>query len=280
MPASAQTPATRWPSRPDLEPLHQLDDWRYLPGFNGELPDLLTGHYLLGNGYRAYNPVLMRFNSPDSLSPFGEGGINAYGYCRGNPVGQMDPTGHLPVFQRLGKWLSLIGKKPKAATNIKQVTRGIFSFEKTPAKTKTLTLLGHGTTKPPEGLEPMHLAMSGGNALTPKALHNRLIAAGINTEQYEKIKLMMCWSGSGDAGSFAAAFSRLTNTPVKGYKGLAFTNLNPQDIEDLIARQSHKLRKLSSGNYEHAKGIYIYKKNISAKTRKIFNYQPVNFTPL
>ncbi|EGH34551.1 hypothetical protein PSYJA_38611, partial [Pseudomonas syringae pv. japonica str. M301072] len=44
-----------------------------LPGFNGEQPDPLTGHYLLGNGYRAYNPVLMRFNSPDSMSPFGRG---------------------------------------------------------------------------------------------------------------------------------------------------------------------------------------------------------------
>lgn len=47
-------------------------------GFNGECPDLTTGHYLLGNGYRAFNPVLMRFNSPDSLSPFDEGGLNGY----------------------------------------------------------------------------------------------------------------------------------------------------------------------------------------------------------
>ncbi len=44
-----------------------------LLGFNGERPDPVTGHYLLGNGYRGFNPVLMRFNSPDSLSPFGEG---------------------------------------------------------------------------------------------------------------------------------------------------------------------------------------------------------------
>ncbi|WP_116800465.1 RHS repeat-associated core domain-containing protein [Pseudomonas syringae] len=65
-----------------------------LPGFNGERPDPLTGHYLLGNGYRAYNPVLMRFNSPDSLSPFGNGGVNAYGYCTGDPVNRSDPTGH------------------------------------------------------------------------------------------------------------------------------------------------------------------------------------------
>ncbi len=54
-----------------------------LPGFTGQRVDPVTGHYLLGNGYRAFNPVLMRFNSPDSLSPFGEGGVNAYGYCGG-----------------------------------------------------------------------------------------------------------------------------------------------------------------------------------------------------
>jgi RHS repeat-associated protein len=70
-----------------------------LPGFNGEQPDPVTGHYLLGNGYRAFNPVLMRFNSPDSLSPFGEGGLNGYGYCVGDPVNRVDSTGHLGVRQ-------------------------------------------------------------------------------------------------------------------------------------------------------------------------------------
>ncbi|MEE1999277.1 RHS repeat-associated core domain-containing protein [Pseudomonas syringae] len=66
-----------------------------LLGFNGERRDPVTGHYLLGNGYRAYNPVLMRFNSPDSLSPFDEGGLNAYGYCGGDPIGYVDPSGHI-----------------------------------------------------------------------------------------------------------------------------------------------------------------------------------------
>jgi RHS repeat-associated protein len=66
-----------------------------LLGFNGERPDPVTGHYLLGNGYRAFNPVLMRFNSPDSLSPFGEGGLNSYAYCVGDPINRSDPTGHI-----------------------------------------------------------------------------------------------------------------------------------------------------------------------------------------
>lgn len=66
-----------------------------LLGFNGERPDPVTGHYLLGNGYRAFNPVLMRFNSPDSLSPFGKGGLNSYTYCLGDPVNSSDASGHI-----------------------------------------------------------------------------------------------------------------------------------------------------------------------------------------
>ncbi|BCX65538.1 MULTISPECIES: RHS repeat-associated core domain-containing protein [Pseudomonas] len=65
-------------------------------GFNGELNEANPEWYLLGNGYRAYNPSLMRFHSPDSLSPFGRGGRNAYTYCGGEPMMNSDPTGHLP----------------------------------------------------------------------------------------------------------------------------------------------------------------------------------------
>lgn len=68
-----------------------------LLGFNGERRDPLTGYYDLGQGYRQFNPVLMRFNSPDSWSPFGDGGLNAYAYCLGDPVNRTDGTGHAPV---------------------------------------------------------------------------------------------------------------------------------------------------------------------------------------
>ncbi|MBH2037552.1 MAG: RHS repeat-associated core domain-containing protein [Pseudomonadales bacterium] len=71
-----------------------------LLGFNGERPDPVTGHYLLGNGYRAFNPVLMRFNSPDSWSPFGKGGMNAYAYCSGDPRNRRDSTGHFSIFPK------------------------------------------------------------------------------------------------------------------------------------------------------------------------------------
>ena len=62
-------------------------------GFNGQRIEPLTECYSLGHGRRVYNPVLRRFYSPDRLSPFENGGLNAYVYCSGDPVNYEDPTG-------------------------------------------------------------------------------------------------------------------------------------------------------------------------------------------
>lgn len=67
-------------------------------GFKGE-PVNPLGLYHLGNGYRLYDPQLHRFQTPDSLSPFGEGGPAAYVYCSGDPVNYHDPSGHHQVAQ-------------------------------------------------------------------------------------------------------------------------------------------------------------------------------------
>jgi RHS repeat-associated protein len=80
-----------------------------LAGFNGEQMDAVTGLYLLGNGYRAYSPTLMRFTSPDSMSPFGAGGLNAYAYCLGDPVNRIDPTGHISWQSIAGIALGVLG---------------------------------------------------------------------------------------------------------------------------------------------------------------------------
>ncbi|WP_241667802.1 RHS repeat-associated core domain-containing protein [Pseudomonas sp. Sample_24] len=89
-----------------------------LLGFNGERPDPLTGHYHLGNGYRQFNPVLMRFNSPDNLSPFEKGGLNPYVYCVGDPVNRSDPTGHFSGLLLAGIIGLVVGTASAAAAEI------------------------------------------------------------------------------------------------------------------------------------------------------------------
>lgn len=65
-----------------------------LLAFQGECYVKNLGCYLLGNGYRAYSPILMRFLSADNQSPFYSGGLNCYAAFSGDPVNKIDPSGH------------------------------------------------------------------------------------------------------------------------------------------------------------------------------------------
>lgn len=132
---------------------HRLpgDRLNTLLGFNGERHDWATGNYLLGNGYRAFNPVTQRFNAPDSWSPFGRGGTNAYVYCLGDPVNRDDRTGHFSigsVFKNLRRLVGFKfnGRKKMAGTGSSanpENSPSAFQF----LKSDKATLVGfHGTS--------------------------------------------------------------------------------------------------------------------------------------
>ncbi len=72
--------------------------------FTGRWRDPVTGNYPLGNGHRSYSPSNRRFLSPDSLSPFGRGGINTYAYCAGDPVNRTDPSGRFSILKTFLPW--------------------------------------------------------------------------------------------------------------------------------------------------------------------------------
>lgn len=108
-------------------------------GYNGERRETQTGWYLLGNGYRVFNPLLMRFHSPDSSSPFGEGGLNAYMYCVGDPINHVDPTGHISLVGSISRgFRSLFG-----SSRITTATPGINPRLKVPE-----TVLGRNPNAP------------------------------------------------------------------------------------------------------------------------------------
>jgi len=137
-----------------------------LLGFNGERPDPLTGHYLLGNGYRAFNPVLMRFNSPDNLSPFGIGGLNPYAYCEGEPVLGSDATGH---------W--------KAPGIINSLWKGIKNvFGRTPSKLRTPASAGTPNSKNLASTQP-HVVQEYGIATHKEILQARATSSPKNPAQ-------------------------------------------------------------------------------------------------
>ncbi|MCT8345287.1 hypothetical protein LG003_21185 [Photorhabdus kleinii] len=100
-------------------------------GYNGERLDDMVRQYHLGNGYRAYNPALQRFTCPDSMSPFGDGGINQYIYCEGDPINLTDPTGHGHLLRRrvekgVATVVDIIGRSTKDAVE-EEIGKEVFT---------------------------------------------------------------------------------------------------------------------------------------------------------
>ncbi len=243
-----------------------------LPGFTGQQADPVTGHYLLGNGYRGFNPILMTFNSPDSLSPFGEGGLNAYAYCKGDPVNQIDPSGHAPVLLRLLRHLGLRQKRtllqefPSTLKGLKlsnHVNLGDYlNVYDNVTKKGQRELLVHAHGIPLESTGHPQLSMGTGD-VSPELLNYKIMRNKGNLDNYDNLHLVVCYSADGGANSFAAQLSELTRLPVKSYKGKVFYKYN-YDIRNTLS-DGDTLRDIYKGNtFRKGSGLY-----------KAFSYEPV-----
>ena len=257
-------------------PYGHQNDAKALPSvsaFNGERPDPVTGHYLLGQGYRAFNPVLMRFNSQDSLSPFGKGGINAYGYCGGDPLNRVDPTGHF--FSKIVRALkygfakgasAFTGGQVKKVNKITRLSEGIIAFEDTFKNKPRMNFIGHGHLN--EGTA--RLMFDESHSIEARSLVHLAANNGIDVKHYNYLRTIMCYSANGDSQSFGATLSALTNRPVKSYKG----TVRVIDPDELIP-------KLQNGETSsHSSLIAVLKnKNLWKLHPQRFkvNYQPVTY---
>ncbi|WP_371914247.1 RHS repeat-associated core domain-containing protein [Pseudomonas sp. NFACC14] len=241
-----------------------------LLGFNGERPDPVTGHYLLGNGYRAFNPVLMRFNSSDSWSPFEESGINSYVYCMGDPINMNDPSGHIGSFWRglLSFWKT---RKPKLTApkniilkpigNVRNIASNITIFEDTYKEMPRLNIAGHGL--PGLILVDDHLT-------SPTQFYEYL-AQRIDTKKYNSLRLLFCHSAD-NPNSFGEQFATLTNKPVKAFSGtIAFGLYSKSRIRLDIG--TAKIKKVKNASI-----LKDYKHN-EISGRVIPPYKSIKFHP-
>jgi RHS repeat-associated protein len=213
-----------------------------LLGFNGERPDAVTGHYLLGNGYRAFNPVLMRFNSPDSWSPFGKGGLNSYTYCLGDPVNFSDPNGHsLFVATQLLRW----GRR--AATKIVKKSREIVLDE---------SITSQSVAKLRPGITPTQ-------AVSARSKMNKIKYLAKTEPLNAKYR-----SDLKSAEKHAKAIESLTGIPVSGNQRLnllkSIAGSEPSDLE--LIYSCRKLDNIKRGEYDPATPIFGRPSQQSART--------------
>lgn len=237
-----------------------------LLGFNGQPPDPVTGHFHLGNGYRQFNPVLMRFNGPDNWSPFGQGGLNTYAYCKGDPINYSDPTGHMrgitSLFRKTKK-LAATAKPAENAGNIKNISRvnnELHTFENNDGS--KLTIVTHGN----EQTKKMY---SDGKLWAADDLLNT-----IDVKKYDRVRILACHSDE-----VGAEIALKTNKKVKAYIGEVTTNLSGE-ILDKMYYLRRDTKNPTAGNFT----VKFTKENPhNPETHPVehsrFNYQPVRFIP-
>ncbi len=197
-----------------------------LLGFNGELAEPLTGHYLLGNGYRAFNPVLMRFNSPDSWSPFGDGGLNAYVYCVGDPVNRADPTGH--TWAWLKTMLRSIGlMRARTGTSHIATSTAAMPYRNPLAN----TLHPFPNTKSPAWTTQDRLAFAGSEARHPGAPRSTTSQESLITHFNDSLR-----SSSADIQPISTQRSSTVGTPLRRRRGADVYDAMDDDISGLRTR--------------------------------------------
>ena len=263
-------------------------------GFNGERADPVTGHYMLGNGYRAFNPVLMRFNSPDSWSPFGKGGINAYGYCGGDAINFSDPTGHVFLRYVSGVWSRLNLSSALEGMNTYelnlQVTKAsgvpITTFESlqklkpdvyaaidySKNKKRRVNIQAHGYYSSEAG----GYLTSQGEKIVAEELHRWMRDAQLL--KVDKIRLMICYSGNGGANGLAGRLHELTGVPVTAYSGLLATKNGPRELyESFAATYGHNFNMSDTVSVLRREVIIKTSSSVPDELRPEFEYRPVHF---
>ena len=179
-----------------------------LVGYAGAYQDPVTGGYPLGNGYRMYLPELTRFAQPDSMSPFGKGGVNSYDYCEDDPINHADPSGHfgLGILGVVTTLVDVVVAEEEAA-NVAATVRGLVD-----------EVAADG------GLAAASAARAGSTTLTEEALPSPIGAA--NTPRLD---------GPDATGAIQSTASQL-DRPIENIRQSARASINYPDVRTELGR--------------------------------------------
>ncbi|WP_264313248.1 RHS repeat-associated core domain-containing protein [Pseudomonas putida] len=179
-------------------------------GFNGEHCDAVTGMYGLGAGYRWFSTTLMRFSSPDNLSPFAKGGINAYTYVRNDPVNLLDLDGHAPSAPILHGTKMRRFQYGFRKIHAFDKNYGVYESKPSLFKKPKLLIYTHGRESE---------ILIDGVSMGPFKFAKWLTSKNINPQKYRKVIFAACLGGYGE--SFGQKFSNQNNVKVSAIPGIS-----------------------------------------------------------
>ncbi|MEE1889786.1 RHS repeat-associated core domain-containing protein [Pseudomonas carassii] len=228
-----------------------------LVGFKGDKIEPSGSFYLLGNGRRAYNYILRRFHSPDSKSPFDEGGINAYCFVLGDPINGSDPSGNTPKFKN-----DSVNRYYGPFVGLSDDSFSFAFFTPSVDNPETLNFSFHA--KP-------GYAVIGGKDYDAKGFVDFARNKNLPIDKFP-INITGCHSAdiNPDTGqAFAQDIANLVGQHVTAYKGSPASRT--------------KIKKAPKGSiYPHLK-FEVLTKNPFKKSdgrHALFHYEPVSFPPL
>lgn len=219
-------------------------------GFKGERRDTVTGHYHLGNGYRAYNPVLMRFHSPDRDSPFDRGGLNPYVFVMNDPVNLRDPSGHGPIGP--GK---IAFTYEGWAARVKDLAVFWTSDLSSPTGL-ALNIYGHGTVG--------KIQISPGKLMSGTAMLDMVgTELGIDVSGHS-VHMISCHSATRPIGGGLSMIEQVmsrTQSSVTGYQG-------PVHVRENYTPEQYAIEIVESNTFEPG-----------SRNHEVFRYNPVKIAP-